>query len=759
MESKIQSLKETTFGGKRYTRNQLEQITKTVNSFPDLSRRELAHTICEHISLTTPTGKHRIHACLEALAAMEKAGLFTLPSLQEKAKPKQKKISWTENTNKQEPVCSSLNALLPITIKKATEKNEIALWNEYVDRYHYLGYKRPIGTHLRYFITSGSGTREKILGCLLFSFATKALKCRDDWIGWSSKDNKKYLHLIINNNRFLIFPWVNVKNLASKALSLVCKQVSTDWEETHGFRPLLLETFVDPEKYSGTCYSASNWQHIGQTAGTTSVSKKDVYMYPLHTNFKSILKSEKKPPSLKSKQSRCLLKRNAIQANDPFISLWENVIDIIKDTTTQFDKQWQKRQRCIGSMLLVLFIFRLVFSKNTQGYQTTINELWDMCKTMKLPLPNSKPPVASAFCNARKKMDENIFKTINSEIIEAYENSYNAEEYKFKGHRLFATDGSKMNLPKKLKASGYPMPTITSHYPQGLVSCLYQVKSKIPYDFDLVSHENERTVALKHLTVLSENDIVVYDRGYFSYEMLYRHVELSIHPVFRIKKKTHKAIDKFRLSNSFDEVVTIEAPRPAKKKMLEENPHVNLKPLKIRLIKYTMKGTVYVLGTTLFDTAKYKLKDFPNLYHSRWGVEELFKVSKKLLEVIDFHGKSERGVKQELYANFAIITLNRFFSNKVDQDINSNNLYSKHNDYNKNSSEKEKANFKVNIKNSLITIARFLESLFLQKANLLVKTINNTFNSILNCIQKERPGRSYVRKSMQPIGKWQKNRA
>jgi len=143
-ESIIKSLKGTTFSGKRYTRNQLEQITETVNSFPDLSRRELAHTVCEHINLTTPIGKHRIHACLEALAAMEKAGLFTLPILQEKAKPKQKKILWTENTNKQEPVCSSLNALLPITIKKATEKNKITLWNEYVDRYHYLGYKRPI---------------------------------------------------------------------------------------------------------------------------------------------------------------------------------------------------------------------------------------------------------------------------------------------------------------------------------------------------------------------------------------------------------------------------------------------------------------------------------------------------------------------------------------------------------------------------------------------------------------------------------------
>ena len=268
----------------------------------------------------------------------------------------------------------------PISIEKVTQKEEIKLWNEWVDRYHYLGYRRPIGTHLRYFIYS---EKKEKLGCLIFSFPLLSLPCRDNWIGWNEKERKRHLNLILNNNRFLIFPWVKVKNLASKVLSLIAKQVADDWYEIHRFRPVLLETFVDPEKYTGSCYKAANWECIGETQSRKSSSKceaissKEVYVYPLQSDFRStLMNSKKKPTSTAPKYSLQPLK-----TNDPFIILWQRVIDIVFTVAKDFDQQWQQRKRTINTMLLILFIFRLVFSKNKQGYGITILELWDVPAT------------------------------------------------------------------------------------------------------------------------------------------------------------------------------------------------------------------------------------------------------------------------------------------------------------------------------------------------------------------------------------------
>ena len=175
----------------------------------------------------------------------------------------------------------------------------MGLWNEYVERYHSLGYKRPFGAHQRYFIWSGNVPKQR-LGCMLFSASAWALSERDEWIGWSKEDRSQRLHLIVNNTRFLIFPWVQVKNLASKALSLAIKQVSLDWKERYGFEPVLLETFVDVEKYKGTCYQAANWVKLGLTAGRGRMdrhhkrlsSPKQIYMYPLRADFRAILRGE-----------------------------------------------------------------------------------------------------------------------------------------------------------------------------------------------------------------------------------------------------------------------------------------------------------------------------------------------------------------------------------------------------------------------------------------------------------------------------------
>jgi hypothetical protein len=754
MHQNIAALESTTFGGKRFTRKQLTDIQTMVERFPALSRRELGHTICENLRWTTPKGAYRIQACLGALAEMEQAGLIQLPAKQAQKKTRQKPIPWTDRTREQPQVTGRLDDLTPIRVQPVTEKAQIALWNEFVDRYHYLGYKRPIGAHLRYFMVAND---QRLLGCLSFSFAVRSLACRDQWIGWNTKTRTRQLNLILNNNRFLLFPWVEVKCLASKVLSTVARQIGEDWQAHHGYRPVLLETFVNPTRFTGTSYLAANWQRIGQTAGATKpdepqgTSPKDYYVYPLDKDVRAILNEEKKPARpKKDSPAKAAVNTPPLSSDDPFIALWQKIIALVIEVAHDFDQRWRKRRRVIDTLLLILFIFRLVFSKNKQGYATTINELWDQCRRMNVPLPQAQPVAASAMANARGKLDEAIFKTLNAHIIRTYEPTLT--EDRWQQHRVFAVDGTKMNLPRPLRTAGYRPPSDNAHYPQGLVSCLYQLKTNIPYDFDLAAHSNERTMALSHLCALRADDVVVYDRGYFSYALLYAHYQRRLHAVFRLKKKVYTAIDAFIMGNETDQVIDIEPSLTRQKELQAQFPEIVFIPLRLRLIKYVVAQTTYYLGTTLLDEARYRTEDFADLYHARWGVEELYKISKVLIDVEDFHGQTERGIKQELFAHFVLITLNRIFATKVEAGFSRKDEQSL-------PTETVDRRFKVNMKNALVTLARHLEGLFIRQAELVKTTVNAIMDSLSRCRQKERPNRNYKRRSMKPIKKWRPGRS
>ena len=637
---------------------------------------------------------------------MEHAGIVQLPAKKIQQKIPQKPLLWTDKTREQPRIADALDRLTPIGVQPVTEKAQIALWNEFVDRYHYLGYKRPMGTHLRYFIVAND---QRLLGCLSFSFATRSLACRDRWIGWHAKARTRHLNLILNNSRFLIFPWVEVKCLASKVLSTVARQIGDDWQVHHGYRPVLLETFVDPTRFTGASYRAANWQAIGRTAGSArrtrqaSASPKDCYVYPLEKDFRAILKNEKSPlRSKKNAPAKVALPARALSSDDPFILLWQKIIALVIDVAKEFDQQWRKRKRTIDTLLLILFIFRLVFSKNKQGYATTIIELWAQCRTMDVPLPQAKPVAASAMGNARRELDETIFRTLNARIIRTYEPTLTDDQWQ--RHRVFAVDGTKMNLPRPLRADGYRTPSDNAHYPQGLVSCLYQLKKKIPYDFDLAAHGDERKMALSHLQAVRADDVVVYDRGYFSYVLLNAHHQRDIHAVFRLKKNAYKVIDAFIASKETDKVVEIEPSVTRQKEIRLQHPDIVFTPLRLRLIKYVVAQTTYILGTTLIDEALYRTEAFADLYHARWGVEELYKISKVLIDVEDFHGQTERGIKQELFAHFVLITLNRIFATKVEQGFSEKDDLSVQDE-----TADRQRHFKVNIKNSLVTLARNLE--------------------------------------------------
>jgi hypothetical protein len=191
-------------------------------------------------------------------------------------------------------MAGELNDIGFVWVDPVVGKEDAKLCNEYIERYHYLGYKQPFGVHQRYFITSKVGP----LGCILMSGAAKSLSRRDEWIGWTALERVRSLHLVINNYRFLIFPWVRIRNLASHVLGQLSGRIGEDWLSRWGYRPILLETFVDTERYAGTSYRAANWIHLGMSSGRGmrrrgvsrfTTTPKAIYVHPLHKNFRLYL--------------------------------------------------------------------------------------------------------------------------------------------------------------------------------------------------------------------------------------------------------------------------------------------------------------------------------------------------------------------------------------------------------------------------------------------------------------------------------------
>ena len=289
MDPRIEHLKSTTFFGKRFTRRQIAQIQETVATFPALSRKELAQTLCEHLRWHTAAGENRVAACLGLLEVLEQAGIVTLPPKRaEKRHGTRKPLTRTARTDAQPPIQDRLGELAPLRLQLAEGPEQAGLFNEYVDHYHYLGYRQPLGPQLRYFLRD---RHERPLGCLLFSQATRSLACPRQ-LGRLARGRLQAASGLGGESApLLAVPWVRVDNLASHALSLAAKQLPQDWQRRYGSRPVLIETFVDPERFGGVCYRAANWLRLGQTrrrpdAGRT---RKDVYVYPLAKHCREIL--------------------------------------------------------------------------------------------------------------------------------------------------------------------------------------------------------------------------------------------------------------------------------------------------------------------------------------------------------------------------------------------------------------------------------------------------------------------------------------
>src|SRR5436190_9066515 len=271
--------------GRGFASADLATIREIIESRPPLNRREIAVRACELLRWTRPDGRLKEMSCRVALIRLEKLGLIKLPApLRTNANGK----PYCASTTLAPPLLSippEVGSMDELSIRPVHGPKDSRLWNEAVSRFHYLGYKPLPGAQLRYLVDCSIS----LLGVLGFGASAWKVAPRDEWIGWTPEQRERRLYLIVNNARFLILPWVRVHNLASWILGHCARRLPSDWEERYGYRPVLLETFVDRTRFRGTCYEAANWRYVGDTQGRgkldrhhrSAIAVKKVYLRPL----------------------------------------------------------------------------------------------------------------------------------------------------------------------------------------------------------------------------------------------------------------------------------------------------------------------------------------------------------------------------------------------------------------------------------------------------------------------------------------------
>ena len=259
---------------------------------PTASRRRLSALLCEAWQWVQPNGQPRDMIARSLMLSLHRVGLIQLP--EQRFRPLNNAARHLapapELPLEVNPLECSLDELGPLEIRQVRRCPEEPVFDRLLHTYHYLGYMRPVGEHLKYLICAGS----QPVACLTWSSAPRHLGPRDRFIGWSPLVRRRNLHLIAYNTRFLILPWVKVPNLASHVLAQAARRIAADWQALYEHPLYLLETFIDPQRFRGTCYRAANWIHLGLTTGRgkndqtkrPNRSLKQLWVYPLRPDFR-----------------------------------------------------------------------------------------------------------------------------------------------------------------------------------------------------------------------------------------------------------------------------------------------------------------------------------------------------------------------------------------------------------------------------------------------------------------------------------------
>ena len=277
-----------------FTQEELQWIAQLIENNPQQRRTALSRQVCEQLNWRRPDGTLKDMTCRVAMLRMQADAVITLPASISRLPRARLSYPPTPASDPRPGLCAPVHELGPLRmeiVRTATPQSR--LWNEYVARYHYLGYTPMSGSQMRYNIFAG----EHLVALLSFGASAWKLADRERFIGWSEEQRSKNLQLVVNNARFLILPWIQSKGLASKILAMAAKRLPNDWLARYGYRPAMLETFVESPRHKGTCYKAANWVLVGRTVGRGKKSRthktilptKDIWLYPLRRDYPRIL--------------------------------------------------------------------------------------------------------------------------------------------------------------------------------------------------------------------------------------------------------------------------------------------------------------------------------------------------------------------------------------------------------------------------------------------------------------------------------------
>ena len=283
------------YRGQEIGGEQLAFLREFIGAHPTSSRWKLSRQLCEALGWKQANGALRDVVCRGLLLMLERAGRIELP-------PVRRQIRGQCRTGRPRPeavlidtapLAMPLGALGPLEIEPVRRTADEPLFNSLMESHHYLGYEQPVGEHLKYLVWA----QGRPLACLAWSSAPRHLGSRDRYIGWNAEARRRNIRFLAYNTRFLILPWVQVPHLASHILGHMARQLSPDWERAYGHPIYFLETFVDPERFRGTCYRAANWVLLGRTTGRgkddqtgrPNRSIKEILGYPLTPRFRQLL--------------------------------------------------------------------------------------------------------------------------------------------------------------------------------------------------------------------------------------------------------------------------------------------------------------------------------------------------------------------------------------------------------------------------------------------------------------------------------------
>ena len=280
--------------GREFSAAEWDHIRELIEIRPALGRVVLSRRICQDLGWLNVLGQPKEMSCRVALLRMERDGLIGLPPPLRKQGPRRRRLPLSAASDPREPVQASVQALEPLVFQRVEMGSLSSLWNELIQRYHYLGYRPLSGAQMRYLVWSAD---RRLLAALGFGASAWQVKARDQHIGWNHQQRVRGLHRIVNNARFLVLPWVRCSGLASRILSDIPTPLRADWIWRYGYEPVLLESFVEVPHFSGLSYRAANWIRLGETQGRGKLEKnnqqvsplKEIWIYPLHPHFREVL--------------------------------------------------------------------------------------------------------------------------------------------------------------------------------------------------------------------------------------------------------------------------------------------------------------------------------------------------------------------------------------------------------------------------------------------------------------------------------------